>query len=72
MNVKEELRRQKQHAICMIVLWILLAGLNLSEILEQGIHDASVRHWIILGLGFLVVIYEIVNLLRIRKQQKAL
>ncbi|MBQ0150273.1 MAG: hypothetical protein KBT08_06630 [Bacteroidales bacterium] len=56
----------------MIVLWILLAGLNLSEILEQGIHDASVRHWIILGLGILVVIYESVNLLRIRKQQKEL
>lgn len=72
MNVKEELRRQMQHAICMIVLWILLAGLNLSEILEQGIHDASVRHWIILGLGILVVIYESINLLRIRKQQKEL
>lgn len=72
MNVKEELKRQMQHAIYMIVLWILIAGLNLSEILEQGIHDAGVRHWIILGLGILVVIYEIVNLLRIRRQQKEL
>jgi len=72
MNAKEELRRQMQHAIYMIVLWVILVGLNISDILEQGIHDAGVRHWIILGLGILVVIYEIVNLLRIRRQQKEL
>lgn len=72
MNAKEELRRQMQHAIYMIVLWVILVGLNISDILEQGIHEAGVRHWIILGLGILVVIFEIVNLLRIRKQQKEL
>lgn len=72
MNVKEELRRQMQHAIYMIVLWVILVGLNISDILEQGIHDAGVRHWIILGLGILVVICEIVNILKIRRQQKEL
>ena len=35
----------------MIAVWGILSVLNLSEILEQGIHDAGVRHWIILGLG---------------------
>lgn len=72
MNAKEELRRQMQHAIYMIVLWVILVGLNISDILEQGIHEAGVRHWIILGLGILVVVYEIMNLLRIRRQQKGL
>lgn len=72
MNVKEELRRQMQHAIYIIVLWVILVGLNISDILEQGIHDAGVRHWIILGLGILVVICEIVNILKIRRQQKEL
>lgn len=72
MNVKEELRRQMQHAIYMIVLWVILVVLNISDILEQGIHDAGVRHWIILGLGILVVICEIVNILKIRRQQKEL
>lgn len=72
MNPKEELKRQLQHAICMIVVWVILVGLNLSEVLEQGIHDARIRHWIILGLGVAVLIFEIVNLLRIRRQQKEL
>lgn len=72
MNAKEELRRQMQHAIYMIVLWVILVGLNISDILEQGIHDAGVRHWIILGLGVAVLIFEIVNLIRIRRQQKEL
>lgn len=72
MNAKEELRRQMQHAIYMIVLWVILVGLNISDILEQGIHEAGVRHWIILGLGILVVVYEIMNLLRIRRRQKGL
>lgn len=69
---KEELKRQMQHAIYMIVLWILLIGLNLSETLERGIHDVGIRHWIILGLGIIVLIYETVNIFRIRKQQKEL
>lgn len=56
----------------MIVVWVILVGLNLSEVLEQGIHDARIRHWIILGLGVAVLIFEIVNLLRIRRQQKEL
>lgn len=44
----------------------------MNETDEQGIHDAGVRHWIFLGLGITVVIYKIVNLLRIRRQQKEL
>jgi len=72
MNVKEELRRQMQHAVYMIVLWAIIAGLNLRDILMQGIYDAGARHWIFLGLGILVVIYEIVNLLKLRRQQKEL
>ena len=72
MNVKEELRRQMKHAVYMIVLWAIIAGLNLRDILMQDIHDAGVRHWLFLGLGVAVLIYEIVNLLRIRRQQKEL
>lgn len=72
MNANEEIKSQKRHAIRAILLWALIAWMNLSDILELGIHKVGVRHWIFLGLGILVVIFEIVNLLRIRRQQKEL
>lgn len=72
MDAKELIKKQHRHAVFMLVIWVLIVIDKFCEYIPTGLKTMGVHNWIMIFLGIVVIIYEIINLHKLKMQKKQL